>query len=688
MTHSDDIPGTNSTHTIELPPSSPVPSRRTASVSSKSASVTSKSTSVTGKGTSVTSSSSSRKGQRTTSDQRKKDKTHSCDRTCHRDLAKLLVYEERETRDLTHLLRQLHDQLAKERDRADEAERRLAEVFDSIKVVNEARMVAVAQAAHAREELAMYKVRWSEAHEEVVRAQKMVEDLDSRRLDAEEDAAKMRTLVREMREDRLINNAREEGRQMGLNEGLRTRGFVSQSTRRRYQTPSSSEGEGEDTEDENGGSRAPSVSQMSRMSVPLRTPYMTPAAPPMISVNMDPRPISPNDVPTPTPIRNSPASSHAPFTVPPDGWIPEVGGDSFIHIPPPHELSKPVLSPDASPSVPQPPQPLPVVEPPQTPAQPAPTPGRRRRGHTSSPESQSTTFSDFDLVQPNMRSKSSGGHLDINGMHMKTPLSVINEVLSVNSASPNPVPAPPPPHITVSPRMDTNEHIYRRPVSTYSSDNSPVQSRPKLQSNHTSSSSIPDINILPPSRPVSDDSGRAAAEVMSERHPSPGGLLLSPAAAMSPTPVQVPPPVPGAYRDSGYFYSPAAHTPNTSGEPPVIPDAALRRRAGDDETYESESGTETPSSGMSADTLTTPVHKHRHLNSISSAYSAARVPLPPSTTGAATPRVFSQYGGSVYSEARVPLPPSEMGRMTPKTPSVLGGYSRSKKGSISSIGRR
>jgi hypothetical protein len=104
----------------------------------------------------------------------------------------------------------------------------------------------------------------------------------------------------------------------------------------------------------------------SQRSEPRTVPDVAPLAPTLpVPTVTTPRPFSPTassnhtqapiPVPAPrhhlenirpVPIHNAPSSpSHRSIDVPPEGYIPAMDGNSYIGLPPPHELSMPVPSP-------------------------------------------------------------------------------------------------------------------------------------------------------------------------------------------------------------------------------------------------------------------------------------------------------------------------------------------------------
>jgi len=84
----------------------------------------------------------------------------------------------------------------------------------------EERTNAMRHASTVREELGKYKALLDNAHGEIRRAQQMLEDQEQLRYEAETSAARARDNARQMKQIRLIELAREQGRKMGYNEGV------------------------------------------------------------------------------------------------------------------------------------------------------------------------------------------------------------------------------------------------------------------------------------------------------------------------------------------------------------------------------------------------------------------------------------------------------------------------------------
>ena len=138
-----------------------------------------------------------------------------------RVLAHVLARKERDTQQMQQLLKITFAKLDEESQRATDAERRATECLVRARSAIDARAQADADAAAARTELAMYKMQLEQAQREVSRAQELLDGLEARRHEAEEDAARARSVARKLQEERAIESAREEGKQQGWHEGLR-----------------------------------------------------------------------------------------------------------------------------------------------------------------------------------------------------------------------------------------------------------------------------------------------------------------------------------------------------------------------------------------------------------------------------------------------------------------------------------
>ena len=123
---------------------------------------------------------------------------------------------------LSSLLMLTSERLDKETRRANDAERRALEAIALARSTNEAKLIAQRDATRANEELRMYKLQYENAQREIFKAQELIDQIEAERQDAEAAAARARSTARKLKEQNLIIMAREEGRQLGYQEGLAT----------------------------------------------------------------------------------------------------------------------------------------------------------------------------------------------------------------------------------------------------------------------------------------------------------------------------------------------------------------------------------------------------------------------------------------------------------------------------------
>lgn len=310
--------------------------------------------------------------------------------------------------------------------------------------------------------LRLYQIQLETAQQEIYRAQDVLDAVDKQRLDAEKEAAELRSKNRKLLEDAKLQRAREQGRLQGMREGIekgrdlgllegRLMGYsphpssqqhdryddvhsgtpsspdsgVSHRSHSRSQTPRPSS---------RASSAAPSVT--SRFSVDAhdhqRTEAPVPVPPP---TSLSRRSSTHNsshgshsvdhttEHTRPVSVRNkAPSVVHPSVPIPPDNYIPYLDADNVIRLPPPHDFQRPSSSTDR----------------PVTPPHDSGSEDRNHRSRTgtsyrrshrhSSPESDSTTLSQMDLVNDPTRDHG-----------LRTPMSAIEEVSS-SQASPDPEP--------------------------------------------------------------------------------------------------------------------------------------------------------------------------------------------------------------------------------------------------------
>ncbi|KAF9226946.1 hypothetical protein BS17DRAFT_516261 [Gyrodon lividus] len=138
-----------------------------------------------------------------------------------RDLLRLLVNEEYESKQTRKVLYTAFDRLEHETKRADAAEARIEGAIERAKAINDARLGAQQEAIRAQEELRLYKLQLHNAQMEISRAQEVLKAIEAQRDEAETAAADARSRARRLNEERLIELAREQGRRLGFEEGIR-----------------------------------------------------------------------------------------------------------------------------------------------------------------------------------------------------------------------------------------------------------------------------------------------------------------------------------------------------------------------------------------------------------------------------------------------------------------------------------
>jgi hypothetical protein len=277
----------------------------------------------------------------------------SSDRLSKR-VASMLLYDERETTDLRRMLLSVTEELKQESQRADDNEHRAREAVQRFRAINEARVAAQQDAARANEELRLYKLQLEYAQKEIFKAQEILDSLEAQRHDAETSAANARNVARKLREESLVDLAREEGRRLGLQEGLaRARRLGSEQARSTSDRRDSRPVPNNSSHDQVEVGSFPRTGTPAVVEPPLdpigETMLVFPPSPPaVISPNPqvlsypEPVPPPPSDI-RPIVVRNTPSPSHHPESIiPPEGFIPHAASDSTIRLPPPHEMVRAV----------------------------------------------------------------------------------------------------------------------------------------------------------------------------------------------------------------------------------------------------------------------------------------------------------------------------------------------------------
>ena len=132
----------------------------------------------------------------------------------------MLSVSSRDAKELRRGLNAAFDRLDQSRVRASHAEKLALDTLLRVREAETERADAMRLASTTREELGKYKALLDNAHGEIRRAQQMLRDQEELRYEAEATAARDRDTARLMKQRRLIDLAREQGRKIGFNEGI------------------------------------------------------------------------------------------------------------------------------------------------------------------------------------------------------------------------------------------------------------------------------------------------------------------------------------------------------------------------------------------------------------------------------------------------------------------------------------
>ena len=161
---------------------------------------------------------------------RRSDRDRHGDRDRHRDrdrdkdpsarvLSRIASREFRDIKNTRTLLVLITERLENETRRADRAEQHALSLVQKLREANESTLFARSEVSSLNSSLGLYKLQLEHAQREIERAQGIVNQLEKERIEAESEAARARTTARKLREERLLELAREEGRKEGYREG-------------------------------------------------------------------------------------------------------------------------------------------------------------------------------------------------------------------------------------------------------------------------------------------------------------------------------------------------------------------------------------------------------------------------------------------------------------------------------------
>ncbi|KAG6856757.1 hypothetical protein H0H87_001101 [Tephrocybe sp. NHM501043] len=132
-----------------------------------------------------------------------------------------LAEQKKETNTLRRALRLAVERVEAEAQRVAELERDTHKTIEHYTTLNESRMAEQQEALKANSELRLYQFQLERAQKEVRLAQEMLKMSESQREDAEEAASRARAKARKHLQAKMVDAAKEEGRRLGFEAGLR-----------------------------------------------------------------------------------------------------------------------------------------------------------------------------------------------------------------------------------------------------------------------------------------------------------------------------------------------------------------------------------------------------------------------------------------------------------------------------------
>lgn len=122
---------------------------------------------------------------------------------------------------LREILKTVEKHAVSEARRAEELERANLEAMHRVQLLSENRLLAEQEAEKAKQEKRLYQLQLDNAQKEIERSQEAVKKTERERDDAEATAARARAKARKLHEQQMVLLAREEGRRLGYEAGLK-----------------------------------------------------------------------------------------------------------------------------------------------------------------------------------------------------------------------------------------------------------------------------------------------------------------------------------------------------------------------------------------------------------------------------------------------------------------------------------
>ncbi|KAF8630221.1 hypothetical protein AX15_003046 [Amanita polypyramis BW_CC] len=136
------------------------------------------------------------------------------------ELLNKLIDREYEAQRLSKALRLMVQHLNLQTSHITELERDSQEALDRLRQINQSRIEAQQDASRANQELQLYHNELDSSRRELARAADLLRTSQEQREEAEQAAARAREKARKLRQQRLVDAAREEGRRWGFHDGF------------------------------------------------------------------------------------------------------------------------------------------------------------------------------------------------------------------------------------------------------------------------------------------------------------------------------------------------------------------------------------------------------------------------------------------------------------------------------------
>ncbi|KAJ2918039.1 hypothetical protein MD484_g2370, partial [Candolleomyces efflorescens] len=147
--------------------------------------------------------------------------TGSSDTSQQRELIRIVLEQEAEADNLKKVLQTTLQQLDEVSQKVSDYERDTREAAERFKQLNDSRMAAEHNASTANQQLHLYQFQLSNAQKEILTAQETVKTLEKQKEEAEDMAARARARARKLHQKQLVLSAKEEGRRVGFEAGIK-----------------------------------------------------------------------------------------------------------------------------------------------------------------------------------------------------------------------------------------------------------------------------------------------------------------------------------------------------------------------------------------------------------------------------------------------------------------------------------